>query len=428
MSYEDRKQQRLKKRKIRNIIIISIFSLMISRTAYGFIIKNPKTILPKEEEYIVSVEAQSVLIKDETVYDIDGTMVIDPGVEEGKKVPQGFQIGKANIVKDISSLDEELKEINKAIELLNEKNYGAEVFKEDEESLASTQESLINEIQKRIKEKDYASIGDLKDQIYFTDKKLSDVSVDNTLLGQSLESLNSRKEIIIAEINNNSINYYTQKSGVISFLIDDFENMYVPKEFENYTYDKLQIPETNKKKRSDKEEEKTLNKYKIINNFNWYLAIKIDNISNVASYELNDSFYLKVADNDRELVGNIVAINQSNNKGVYIIKFNSYLYDYYDLRFPTVEIMLKRQNVYQIPSKAIIENDGQKGVYIKEFNGIVRFRPVEIIDEKDNYTFISKGNESRLINLDSENPVRTISLYDEILINPSNFNEGEILN
>lgn len=428
MSYEDRKQQRLKKRKIRNIIIISIFLLMVGRTAYGYIIKNPKTILPIEEEYIVSIDAQSVIIMDETVYDLEGSMIINPNIEEGKKVPQGFQIGKSNIVKDITSLNEELEEINRAIDLLEEKNQEAQVFNEDKGNLASTQESLIDEIQKRINNQDYSGVGDLKNQIIFTDEKLSDVSVENTLLGQSLENLNSRKDSIIAEINNNSINYYTQEAGVISFLVDDYENIYIPKEFENYTYNKLEIPKTSKDKKSEKEEDKTLTKYKIINNFNWYLAIKIDNIKDMVNYEVYDSIYLKIDDIDRELVGNIVAINESNAKAVYIVKFNSYLYDYYDLRFPTVEIMLNRQDVYQIPSKSIVEKDEQKGVYIKEFNGIVRFRPIQIIDEKDNYTFISKGNESRQINLDSENPVRTISLYDEILINPLNFNEGEILN
>ncbi len=428
MSYENRKQERLKKRKIRNTIIISIFFLMIGRTVYGYVIKNPKTILPIEEEYIISIGAQSIVIMDERVYDLDTGMVIDPNIEEGKKVSLGLQIGKSNIVKDISSLSEELEEINKVIDLLEEKNQEVEVFNEDKEGLVSTQESLINEIQIRINNRNYSGVGDLKNQILFTDEKLGDVSLDNTLLGQGLDSLKSRRDNIVSEINNNSINYYTQEAGVISFLIDGYESIYIPKEFENYIYDKLEIPKTSKSDKLKKEEDKILNKYKIINNFNWYLAIKIDNIKDMVDYEVYDSINLKIEDIDRELVGNIVAINESDNKAVYIVRFSSYLYDYYDFRFPTVEIMLNNQDVYQIPTKAIIENDGQKGVYIKEFNGIVRFRPIEIVVEKDNYTFISKGNESRQINLESDNPVKTISLYDEILINPLNFKEGEILN
>ena len=427
MSYEDRKQQRQRKKRIRNIIIIGIFLLVMARTAYGIIVKNPKTILPKEEQYIVSIMNQSVLIKGEKVYDIDGNIDLNPNIEEGKRVSLGYEIGKVNIVQNISSLNEELEEIKKAIDLLNDKNQESQVFSTDKEGLEFTQEALIEEIQKKINEKDYSGISELSKHIVFNDEKLRDVSMDNTLLGTSLDNLNSRRDAIIDEINRNSINYYTQESGVISFKIDEYENIYVPQEFENYTYDRIQIPEV-KNNRSDEKEDKVLNKYKIIDNFDWYLAIKIDNIKDMSSYELYDAIYLKVGDIDRELVGTIVAINESKDKAVYIVKFNSYLYDYYDLRFPNVEVFLERQNAFLIPTKSIIEIDGQKGVYIKEFNGIVRFRPIEIIDEKDDQTLISKGNENGLIDLSLDKPVRTISLYDEILINPKNFNEGEILN
>lgn len=427
MSYEVRKQQRQRKRKISNIIIISIFLLVMAKTAYGIIVKNPKTILAKEEQYIVSFMSQSVLIKDEKVYDIDGNIEFNPNIEEGKRVSKGYEVGKVNIVQNIGSLNEELEEINTAIDLLNKKNEESEVFSTDKDSLEITQGSLIEEIKKKINEKDYSGISELKNHILISDEKLRDVSMDKTLLGISLENLGSRRDSIIYEINSNSIKYYTQEAGVISFKIDEYENIYVPKEFDNYTYDRIEIPEV-KNNIITQNEDKVLNKYKIINNFDWYLAIKIDNIKDVSSYELNNSIYLKVADIDRELVGNIIAINYTKDKAILIVKFNSYLHDYYDLRFPNVEVFLERQDVFLIPTKSITENDGQKGVYIKEFNGIVRFRPVEILEEKDDQTLISKGDENRFINLSLDKPVRTISLYDEILINPNNFNEGEILN
>lgn len=428
MTYEDRKKQRTRKRKIRNIIIIGVFLLLLARSAYGIIAKNPKTELPKEEEYFVSLKTQSVIIKDEKVYEIDGSLEPNPAVEEGKKVSSGFELGKANIVKDISSLNEELEELNKSIDLLSEKNAESELFVADMESLESSQENLINEIQTKINTKDYSAINDLKYQIIFNDDKLKDVSMDDTLLSQSLESLKSRRDEVVNEINSNSISYYTQEAGVISFEIDGYENVYVPKEFENYTYDKLETHQTNSKEKAVEKEDKSINSYKIIDNFNWYLAIKVDNMKDMESYELGDLINLIVADNNRELSGRIIAINETNEKAVYIVEFNSYLYDYYDLRFPSVEILLKRQNAYLIPTKSIIDSNGQKGVYIKEFNGIVRFRPIEIFGEKDdNHTYISKGDVNRYINLDSENPVKTISLYDEILTNPWNFDEGEIL-
>ena len=426
MAYEDRKKQRERKRKGRNIFIISIFVLLLAKSAYGIIAKNPKTELAKDEKYIVSLYAQSVFIKDEKIYEIDGSLELNPTIYEGKKISKGYEVGKANLVKDIHSLSEELKEINQAIDLLSEKNTGSDLFSTDKETLVASQDELIYEIQEKINEKNYLGINELKNQILFNDDKLRDVSMDDTLLSQSLESLSSRRDMVISEINSNSINYYSQEAGVISFEIDGYENTYIPKEFENYTYERLQIPELVEKK-DLKEEDKSIESYKIIDSLDWYLAIKIDKIKDMQSYKEGDSINLMIEDNTRELWGKIIAINEGNGEGVYIVQFNSYLYDYYNLRFPNVEILTEKEEAYLIPTKAIIDNEGQKGVYIKEFNGIVRFRPIEILGDKDDYTYISKGDSSRNINRDSQNPVKTISLYDEILINPWNFGEGEIL-
>lgn len=424
MTYEDRKKQK-GRRKIRNLIVIGIFVLLIAKSSYGIIAKNPKTTLPKEERYIISMKADSVIIKDEKVYDIDGSLELNPVIQEGKRLSQGFELGKSSIIKDIRSLSEELEEINDAIDLLSNKNTEPNFFSSAKGELEITQVDLVKEIQTKIKNKDYSDIGELKNKILFNEGKLSDVSMDGTLLAQGLESLNSRKETIISEINSNSITYYTQEAGIISFVIDGYEKVYLPKEFENYAYENLQILETNE---IDNETGRENKSYKIMNNFAWYLAIKLDRIKEMESYEIGDIINLRIGDNDRELVGKIIQINENNGKGVCIAQFNSYLFDYYKLRFASVEILLSKQDAYLIPTKSIINYNGQKGVYIKEFNGIIRFRPIKILGEKDDYTYISKGDINRYIDLDLENPTKTISLYDEIIVRPWNFNEGDIIN
>lgn len=427
MTYEERKEKRLRKKKRRNIIIIVIFALFLARTGYGIIVNNPRTVLPKNERFNNSLKTQAVLIMDEKVYDIDGSLSLNAEIEEGVRLSKGYEIGKANIGSKIPSLNEELNEINKTIDLLNSTNQGSQVFEGDVESLESSRESLVKDIQDKINEKDYSGIEDLKDQMIFIDEKLGNISVENTLLGKSLDSLNSRKKMIEDQINSNSVKQYSQEAGIISFEIDGYEKLYVPKEFENYTYDSLKIP---KEEDSESQESKVtyLDKYKIIDNFAWYLAIKVDNIKDIRAYEVNDSIYLRVDDLDRDLVGNIVAVNISENKAVYLAKFSSYIQDYYGLRFPDVEVFWNRKDAFSIPTRAIIDNDGQKGVYIKEFNGIVKFRPIEILGEKDDYTFVSKGDEASRIKTNSSEPVKTISLYDEILTSPRTYNEGDILN
>ena len=191
-------------------------------------------------------------------------------------------------------------------------------------------------------------------------------------------------------MNKNKVNYYSQDAGILSFEIDGYEKLYIPREFENYTYDRLQIPEDYESPLAGGGLDRSLNKFKIINNLDWYLAIKIENPKVLDAHEPGDRLYIKVEDIDRELAGNIVAINKSNKKAVCVVRFNSYLMDYYRLRFPNVEIVLSRQDAYSIPAKSIFDNEGQKGVYIKEFNGIVKFKPVIILGQKGDITYVSR--------------------------------------
>lgn len=427
MSYEERKQRRLRRKKRRNLFVLSIFVLLVARSAYGILVKNPKTVLPKAEEYRDVITAQAVLIMDENLVETNGDLRLESDMEEGMRISKGHKIGVADIVSNIASLNEELEEINRAISILEDRNQDPNIFQGDIESLEASQDELIREIQEKINNKDYSGLEELKAKIAHNDDKLEDVSRENTLLAQSIRSLNDRKNIILEQMNKNKVNYYSQDAGILSFEIDGYEKLYIPREFENYTYDRLQIPEDYEAPLAGGGLDRSLNKFKIINNFDWYLAIKIENPKVLDAHEPGDRLYIKVEDIDRELAGNIVAINKSNKKAVCVVRFNSYLMDYYRLRFPNVEIVLSRQDAYSIPAKSIFDNEGQKGVYIKEFNGIVKFKPVIILGQKGDITYVSKGDDKGQIKIKDDLLANTISLYDEILLNPSSYTEGEIL-
>ena len=82
----------------------------------------------------------------------------------------------------------------------------------------------------------------------------------------------------------------------------------------------------------------------------------------------------------------------------------------------------------KIPKETIFEQDGEKGVYIKDFSGIVKFRPIKTISTEGEYTYIEKGNKDFLISINTrKESVRTVSIHDEILLKPNRFKENQIL-
>lgn len=429
MSYERRKRRRKIKSSFRIAIIAFIFIYLAFRSIPIFLANNAKTLLPTEEVVIQKLTSQGIIIKDEVVYKAQGTGQLDSSIKEGERVPAGIEVASINLLEDTSQLKLELIEIENAIISLSKTDKDNEFLKNEKDKIAEKQDKLVESIQLAINLGQYEKVNNSKMELELYDSKASDISVDNKLIGQSLDKLKERREILQDEINKNNIKYIANNSGIISYLIDGYENIYLAKDFENYTYENLNLESINESNIIDKNVNVGSAVFKMIDNFQWFIALKIEDISDVTEYELGQNMTIQFENDEKELVGTIVAINGSNDKTVIVLKLKDFLHEYYTFRFPKVNIIKSKKEALKIPSKVIIEKDGQKGVFIKEINGIVKFRPISIISEDKNYTFIEKGNSKGQINLlGQENAIKTVSLYDEIFIKTNNIKEGQILN
>lgn len=429
MSYERRKRRRKIKNSFRIAIIAFIFIYLAFRSIPMFLANNAKTVLPIEEVVIQKLTSQGIIIKDEVVYKAKGTGQLDSSIKEGERVPAGIEVASINLLEDTSGLKLELIEIENAITSLSKTDKDNEVFKNEKDKIFEKQDKLVESIQVAINLGQYEKVNNSKMELALYDSKASDISLDNKLIGQSLDKLKERRAILQEEINKNNIKYFTSNSGIVSYLIDGYENIYLAKDFENYTYENLNLESINESNIIDKDVDIGSAVFKMIDNFQWFVALKIDDISDVTEYELGQNMTIQFENDEKELIGNIVAINGSSDKTVIVLKFKDFLHEYYTLRFPKVNIIKSKKEALKIPTKVIIEKDGQKGVFIREINGIVKFRPISIISEGRDYTFIDKGNSKGQINLPGqENAFKTVSLYDEIFSRTNNIKEGQILN
>ena len=170
--------------------------------------------------------------------------------------------------------------------------------------------------------------------------------------------------------------------------------------------------------------------YKVIDNFYWYVSVLVDEPDKLEDYKLDGLMTVKIDGAEDSLTGKIMAINNYGEEKAILLRLNSHLEDHYMDRFVDLEIIKSRADGFKIPSKCITEKEGQQGVYIKEFNGIVRYRPVIIISSDSDYSYIVKGNagyESYLVLKEGDDPLKTVTMYDEILLNPKRVSEGEII-
>lgn len=428
MSYE----KRLWRRRRKNIFTIIIFIIIIYLLFTSFLTlfkRNTKTTLPERMVITDSISSQGFLIKKELLVKSTNNGVIDLIASEGERLASGMEVVAINTLRDMKSLEYELKEIEANISYLEKKEVESGVVIKERDNIKGKREELILELQNKILSKDFNNITFIKEQLLFYDEKYKNVDFSKSIVGQGIENLKDRKEDIYEELGQNHIRYYTSSPGVVSYEIDGYEESYLPKDFENYTYDKLNVGNLPGPAR-DQNSKILVNEpiFKIMDNFQWYLAIKIENSKEISDYNVNDNINIYMDEKEEEISGRIIAINVSGEKSIVIVNFNTMFHKYYNLRFPKVQIIKEKVNGYRIPKKSIVNVGDMEGVYIKDRSGIVRFRPISILKEDNSSVYIYSGDEDTNIYLDNKSePMKTIGLFDEILINPNNVEEGDIL-
>lgn len=430
MSYEQRKTKK-KRKEIRDKAIVIGLGIIILILIYLYISKKEtnKTIFPINDTFLKEIELQAIVIKDENVFKTSEAIDKNNFILEGEKVPVGRKIQNSKLMKNIESLKEELKEVEDAISILKAEDEN-DVFKNDKDKLMKEHDASILKLQENIYINDYKETNNIKKEIDLINKKIDKLEPQNNFLGQSIESLEGKSEELKKEITQNDSYDTTIFSGILSYELDGYEDVFKAQSFDNYTYDIFKLLEEEIDNTGKAKILKDFQGFKIINNFQWYLAIKIDDRKEIDNYSLGDVLYIKypLKDNYLEIEGNIIAINNTSNKSVIVLKFNKYLHDFYNARFPKVKLIQESIEGLKIPKNTIFEQDGEKGVYIKDFSGIVKFRPIKTISTQGEYTYIEKGNKDLLISINTrKESVRTVSIYDEILLKPNKFKENQIL-
>lgn len=376
-----------------------------------------KTVLPEVGILYDKSKGQAFVIKDETLYKSDGSGQLNLLIKEGERVGVGIEVANISILQDNSQLKQDLIKVDQQIAILSNKNL--ESTTDTSVDLMTT--NIIDKIQEDLSSDKFIDVLNTKEELLALEK----YSRQDTLLSQSIENLKNKRESLLNQINTGSLRYYSQQSGIISYHIDGYEQIFLPKEFENYTYDMVQLKDFEEADNDDKVETGEPI-FKIIDNFQWYMAIKIEDKKDIEDYVLGQTVKLELEDKT-ELKGKIITINYSGTNAVLVLRFNDYIHNNYNLRHTSVDLIHSKKEGHKIPTDVIIERDGDKGVYIKEINGIVKFRPIKIFGEEGDYTFIDKGNSNGYIEFIEGKPVKTVTLYDEIFINPTSVIEGEIL-
>lgn len=428
MPKEDRDKRRKKKKKLRFFLISFVLIYLIFRSVPALYASNIKTTLIEEGSIEEAIYMNGLIVKNEKIYRSEGDGEVNTLIDEGERVKVGTKIAEITLNNDQSALTTKLNEINEkinAVEKINEESKS----KSDSEKADQNVESLLYMIQKSIITEDYGQVSDLKEQLYNSIGKKTTVSGDDTLSSKSLDQLKEEREKLKNEIKNNTINYFSQEAGIVSFQTDGLEEVLNGNNINKYTFDDIIKVEEKSKSIKDNDGVNVGEPiFKIMDNYCWYLIAYIDEKEKIDFLEKDNFVKLVINDDNNRLKGRVIKINKKKGQAFVVFKFDSYFHNYYNLRNVDVKLIKSSNEGLKIPQKAICKKEGITGVYIKDTSGVIKFRPINILGKNDDFAIVSKGDSNNSISVKgSDKKVKTVKLFDEILLSGGKIKEGRIV-
>lgn len=428
MAKEERTRKKMKRKRYRAFFICFVLVYFLFRSIPSLYATNVKTTLIEEGFMEESIDLKGVIIRNEKVYRSDGEGKINILKEEGDRIKVGTKVAEVKLTTDDSTIVSELNEINEKIDSIEKINNDTKNNSDGEKNNQST-ETLIGKIQENILSKNYAEVSYLKQELNSTIGKHSDVSGEGTLANQSLENLIKEKEKLTEKLEGNTINYFSQEAGIVSFKIDGLEDILIGENIENYSYKDIEKAVENiRKVENDNVVSVGEPLFKIMDNYTWYLMGTTKEAKDLSNIKEGDNVTIVINDNKNKLSGKVIKIDSKKDQPFLIVKFNTFFHEFYDSRNVNAKLIKSNNEGLKVPVKAISEKDGIKGVYIRDDSGIIKFRPIEILNQNDDFAIVSKGDGSSCIEVDgSDKKVKTISLFDEILLGGGKIREGRII-
>lgn len=409
---KNKKSNKLKK-QIKDTLILTIIISIIAFAIYkilGLISSPTETFILKKSTISSQESKVGYVIREEYIIDgIEESKNIEPIKNEGEKVSIKQPVLKYYNVNE--------KEITKQIDDLNKKIQEALLGQKD--LLPSDIKTIDSQIDKQVKK-----LKDENNMQYIKESKsnISDYIVKKAKIAGSLSSAGAYINNLISQRNTleetlaSGAKYvYSNISGVVSYRIDGLEEKLKVDKLDNLNIKSLnQLDLTTGQIVS-----KTSNKAKVINNFECYIAVGF-NRNILDNIKVGKKATLRLS-NKEEVKAEIYKINEDGNDVLVIFKITEEVENLINYRKISLDVIWWSYSGLMTPKSSILYENGLSYVKRKK-NGDLEKILVNVLKENDNYCIIDNYDSEDLLSLGYTtkdiNNMKTIKLYDEIVVNP----------
>lgn len=370
-----------------DMIVIENGTIFSEESAVGYVIRDEK--VAKGTNYDngmlqIKAEGEKVAKGDPIFrYYSENEEALNTKIEELNVEIQEAMLGRTNLLPgDVQAIDEQ---IDSKIDGLKSKN-------------------------------DLQEISEYKNDINTYITKKSKIAGDLSKAGTYINNLIKEREKYQSEIKENSEYVNAPISGVVSYRVDNLEEILTPNNFENLNEEFLNDLnlETGQVVTTSTE------KGKVINNYECYIATVLES-EDAKEAQVGQKIKLRLS-TQNEIDAEISYVSEQDNKSTLIVfRIWDSVEQLIDYRKISFDIIWWQYDGLKVPKSAIYYDNGLSYV-VRNRGGYYDKILVEILKENNNYCIVDNYDNSELkslgYNTKEISNMKKISIYDEIVINP----------
>lgn len=398
----------------KKVIIYLVFVLVLVYLVYAvyLLVKEPtdKVMVEKGTLYLEETDIGYVIRDEQVVKGDNYKNGMEQIKNEGEKTAKNESIyryyskNEENLKIQISELDAKIQEALKG---------QTGIFSSDIKLLENQLDEKI-EILSKIT--DISKITDYKKQINDIVTKKAKLSGETSAAGSYLKQLYNQRAELENQLNSGAEYIKAPISGIVSYKVDGLEETLTPNNFSTLNKEFLE----NLKLKTGQLIATNDECGKIIDSSKCYIAT-ISNSEKAKTAQLDDSVQVRLS-NNKVIDAKIAYISQENEEETLIILgINKQINELSNYRKISFDLIWWSDTGLKVPNKAIVEEDG--------LNYVVRNRAgnfdkilVKVKRKNDKYSIVSNYSTSELekleIDKDKITSIKSISIYDELVLNP----------
>lgn len=403
----------VKSKKTKKILIGIIVVIAV---VYGVfmvykLIKNPSNTFIVENGTISEEETVSgYIIRDEEVIEEKNKKTIIKIKEEGQRVAKGDSVFRYYSDKE-GELENKIAELDGKIQavLENEEN----LLPNDKKLLES---QIENELDKVNEQNEISKLAEYKKTISSYITKKAKIIGENSPSGSYLKGLIEERTSYEEKLKQESEYITAPSAGMVSYKIDGLEKVLTTDNLNTFNKQFLQDLDLKVGKAIASSDVTA----KIVNNYNNYIVFN-SNSQEAKNAKVNDKVNIKVQ-NDEAIVAKIQnIIEEDDGSRTIAISVEKNIEELLSYRRISLDIIWWSASGYRVPNSAIKEIDNVTYV-VRNRNGYLNKMAVKVLKKGEDYSIVDSYSRDELLNLGllskEISDLKTLTLYDEILLNP----------